>query len=267
MKIKAIIWLILLTTVVRSYSAGPVIHLYLAQKFCQIVNITDDRFLQAFYRGTLLPDIRYLTTLTRYQTHSRASLDRVYLYAERALQNHDYYYAFAAGMIFHSYLDYLREGIVVKNKVYELLTSKGVPEQEMVTFVKLLEEELFFDKTDKGLTVIGLEESSPEELLFMQRHNQSLQVLDVWHKNVMRSLSCSISQLFAECAASNSTIYNYISPELQSIWNELFSRMLNDIEVIELVAKTITDVEHFLLIEQYKSKRGSIDEKEIYRWP
>jgi len=247
------------------HAAGQIIHLYLAQRWYQITHYTETNFCQSFAIGTLFSDIRYLIpTINRQQTHSKASLDRVYLYSERALKGNSYY-AFVAGMVFHSFIDYLREGFVVKNKVYDLLKSKGALEKEIETFLKRIEDELFFDMTARDATIINLREISAEEIYCVQQHVQSTEILIKWHENLVRFLTNKVSELFAGCVSEKTSIYKHIPCELQVIWSELLPQLLHDPEVVELVTKTFTDVENFLLVEQYKSQSGSINEKEIYR--
>jgi hypothetical protein len=133
-------------------AAAPVAHVYFAQLWMEINEINDLENQNAFIAGTLFPDIRYLGTIARSQTHEKGITPEKI----RKTQN-----MFHAGMRVHAYLDIEREKVVKKSKIS--LHFKAIPSELRVLFLKTLEDEILWDRVNcaqvaQALTSIYFEE-------------------------------------------------------------------------------------------------------------
>lgn len=115
--------------------AGPIVHAFTAELFLKYIK---SHYTQAqrdaFMRGALFPDIRYIAHLPREKTHpKKVTLDQV------ASESNP----FKAGVLFHAYVDEQRSIIVHRHKIHEHLTD--VPSKKSL-FLKMLEDDLCYDK-------------------------------------------------------------------------------------------------------------------------
>lgn len=143
--------------------AAPITHIVLLDKVFNnhFPNLSKDKFLV----GTSFPDIKYLRVIKREETHSKnLTLSEIKL-AE----------SFKAGLLFHSFVDTLRENYMQENNIYSIMPASKLITQTL----KLLEDELFYDRLDNwGLVSSYFEKTITEELEYPVNKQDVLK----WHK-------------------------------------------------------------------------------------
>ncbi len=124
---------------VTLHAAGPVVHALCAELYFKHVKPTyTPAERDAFMRGTLFPDIRYIGHISREKTHAKdVTLDQV----KNASS------PFHAGMLFHAYVDEQREIIARHDKIYEHLSE--IPKRKAL-FLKMIEDELCYHLLDRA---------------------------------------------------------------------------------------------------------------------
>ncbi len=121
----------------------------------------------AFMRGTLFPDIRYISPISREKTHAKNVTLHQILNASSP---------FNSGMLFHSYVDEQRTLIAQQANISNHL--KDIPKKKRTLFLKMLEDELCYSLINskqirKALLRYDTEESS-YEIFFLRRI--------IWHR-------------------------------------------------------------------------------------
>ncbi len=116
-------------------ASGPISHAYLSKRFFEYYPKYTHEEKKAFMIGSLFPDIRYLGTTHREETHFENVTIQEIL---------DEKSPFLAGMKFHSYVDIVRENCVIKDKVYEQLAD--ISTKNMTTFLKFVEDEIIYSQ-------------------------------------------------------------------------------------------------------------------------
>ena len=189
------------------FSAGPVLHLWVAERFCEINGITDKDTLKEIIVGTEFPDIRYITHGPRELTHPMISdLKEVYQSAT----------PFVTGMKLHAWLDITRENFI-SQEVYAAIAahSEGFSE----TLLKFTEEEMLADFYDGRQWSSHFDKALPEELAFAPE-----ETVVKWHGFVQWSMAARPSWLLwaqsyrgPAFGISASTLYNwsYLIPKLK----------------------------------------------------
>ena len=136
-------------------AAGPVMHIYCAELFffyCR-PHYTEKQ-KEAFIRGTLFPDIRYIAGLPRSSTHTKkVALNHV-------CAEHD---PFKAGMLFHAYVDDQRAQRAWGAKMHRLVQYQDKKNSHLL---KLIEDELCYSminvpRTQRALTSFYWSELQP----------------------------------------------------------------------------------------------------------
>lgn len=143
--------------------ATPITHVVLANKI--FTNFFNGKTKKDFFIGTLFPDIRLLKVIERDKTHFNGLK-----LADLASDN-----SFMAGVKFHSILDLAREKFIVESGIYDLC-----PESKFtIAVVKLLEDQLFYDRIDAWNEYIGyLDEVNIDEVNFGINEND----ISKWHR-------------------------------------------------------------------------------------
>ncbi len=118
-------------------AAAPATHVLYAQLWMEQNYIADP---QLFVAGTLFPDIRYLGTISRAHTHEKG------ITPKKIRQTAS---PFKAGMRLHVYLDETREKFVKDSKIEKELTA--IPKKYRVLFLKVLEDEIYWNQVDTQL--------------------------------------------------------------------------------------------------------------------
>lgn len=150
--------------------AAPITHVVLSEKVFD--KYFSDKDLRKFIVGTSFPDIRYLGVIDRSKTHfSSPKLTEI--------QKEE---SFMAGMMFHSFVDEVREAYLHENNLYEYLPKSIFIGQAL----KLFEDKLSFKKTnnlDKYINFLN------EILVEETRYGISSADLEKWHKLVQKTLA------------------------------------------------------------------------------
>lgn len=116
-------------------AAAPATHVYFAQLWMDLNGIQDPKMQNALIVGTLFPDIRYLGTIKRDETHEKGITPAQI----RKTAN-----SFKAGMRVHAYLDIERELVVKRTGIFNHL--KAIPKELRVLFLKTLEDEILWEQ-------------------------------------------------------------------------------------------------------------------------
>lgn len=149
-----------------TYSAGPITHVYLAEQWLIYSTPQTPQQHSSFIVGTLFPDIRYLGVLSRKQTHP------VGLTFDDIIKSPT---PFVAGARFHALIDEKREDYVVKNNIYQYIKSLG--QGHDATLLKLVEDEILFDRINRAHVLQDLKEITEDEKAW----NVPLKDLEEWH--------------------------------------------------------------------------------------
>lgn len=221
---KIFYFLILLSC--KIFAAGPMTHLYFAERWCEIHGIYDEGVKRDFVLGNLFPDIRYIAHIPREWTHPIVySADDIHMSVT----------PFEAGMKLHALVDEVREAIVEESGIYGyvMLYAQGYP----ATLLKFIEEEVlaeFFDGRGYGDYFDWVIE---EELLFGLEQDTVLE----WHsliKSCMRARPSWLlwfasykDEMFGIPGAVLSD-WSYLIPELaqQPIFRNHVERILHEVE-------------------------------------
>lgn len=134
-------------------AAAPITHLYFAEKWLEQHPPLDEEAQKEFIVGTLFPDIRYLGGVSRAETHCKG----VTLEEVRSTED-----PFLAGLLLHSYLDFIRESIAQKMGAY-LAVSHLATGQSATYLLKLLEDAWFYSRTNRSFAFSALDEIYEQE--------------------------------------------------------------------------------------------------------
>lgn len=188
------------------FSAGPLLHLWVAERFCNICGISNKEVLREIIVGTEFPDIRYLTHDLRSLTHPVVS-DIKEIYQSKT--------PFEAGMNLHAWLDVIREKFISKEIYNEVASyAKGFS----ATLLKFIEEEILSDFYDGRSWSFCFDNVLPEELKFAKA-----ETILQWHKIIQWSMAVRISNLLwfqsfrggaFEVSANNLYNWAYLLPKL-----------------------------------------------------
>jgi len=148
-------------------AAAPVTHAYLTYAFFDAFpDKYDYEEKKDFMIGTLFPDIRYMGETRRQNTHfDKMTLKEVL----------DETSPFMAGVKFHSYVDLRRDEYVSRQKIYTKF--KEYTPKNLVTFLKLMEDEILYSKANWKDVSLWIKEILPEELHW----NMEEPLIRKWH--------------------------------------------------------------------------------------
>jgi hypothetical protein len=136
------------------FSAGPLMHLFVAEKFCERAGISDPEILKGIAIGAEFPDIRYITRQSRDLTHPVVS-NLAEVCRSRT--------PFECGMKLHAWLDDVREQFISR-ALYDALGEWH--EGHSATLLKFIEEEVLCDFYDASSWFYYFEETIAEEEAF-----------------------------------------------------------------------------------------------------
>ncbi len=162
MKQLFFVFFLLFTPLAASF---PIFHLYLAEKWLELNAISNEEDQREFLLGTLFPDIRYLEECPRSKTHDS------YPSLEKTKKAESF---FAAGTVFHAWVDEMREFYLHRNRVEEKLPLHARIRSGL--FLKLLEDEILYTSGAWKKKLEFLQEISREE-----KQKSSLASLKKWH--------------------------------------------------------------------------------------
>ncbi|MFQ5730066.1 MAG: hypothetical protein ACE5GN_06870, partial [Waddliaceae bacterium] len=203
-------------------AAGPITHAFLTELFFKQFPKYDSEEQKAFRLGTLFPDVRYLGTISREETHfPEMSLEEVVEETN----------PFLAGMKFHSYVDIAREDFIVSGGYYKLISH--LPIEHLDFFLKLIEDEILFSSLEKKAWKQCLKKVVPEELLW----NVEEKTVKKWHAILDYFFSYFPSTL-AHYAYLNGKGYQDFSSEEVKHWDQNVKPMAHDEKVNHYLAKS-----------------------------
>lgn len=177
MKIKGF-FLFLVCSVCPIFSAGPIVHLWVAERFCEICGIIDRDTIKAIIVGSEFPDIRYITRDSRSCTHPE-TFD-----LQEVLQGKT---AFEVGMKLHVWVDVMREKFIA-SRVYYAVAPHA--DRFPATLLKFIEEEIMSDFYDGRRWSFCFDEVLLEELEFTNR-----EMICKWHGMIKWTISVRPSWL------------------------------------------------------------------------
>lgn len=143
--------------------AAPITHIILTEKVFDIYFSDKDK--KSFFVGTSFPDIRYLGTIDRKETH----------YTDMTLREvQEETDSFTAGMKFHSLVDERREDFMQSQNIYEY-----IPESSQKTrALKILEDSVLYDMfKDWETCSMYFDDPLPQE----GERGVSRKVIQKWH--------------------------------------------------------------------------------------
>lgn len=215
-------FLIMLLYIFSIEAAAPGTHVYFAQLWRQHNTFGPDQE-HAFIAGNLFPDIRYLGTIDRDSTHEK------HLTAAMVRKTPN---SFKAGMRLHAYVDEQRAYFVKKSKIESYL--KNISKDTRVLFLKLLEDEILWDRIDTSEALIAM------ETIFQEEHdsNAGEAALVEWHKR----MNCSLSQCPSEFLKSLANAdLGFLKADLKTVkeWSKLLPRLAKDPIFIEYTEKMV----------------------------
>ncbi|NGX60142.1 MAG: hypothetical protein KR126chlam3_01308 [Chlamydiae bacterium] len=199
------------------FSAGPILHLWVAERFCEIYGIDDPDVLQGIFIGSEYPDIRYIVNFPRNLTHPTV------VNFQEVTQSAN---PFELGMKLHSWLDFTRENFIDQT-IYTVISS--YEDHHAATLLKFIEEEILADFYDGRKWSFIFDKVMPEELIITPE-----EAVLKWHGMIQWTMSFRPSWLlWAQSYRGNAfglsteTLYNwsYLIPELKQ--KPLFQNYLN----------------------------------------
>lgn len=216
--------LILLLIPLSSQCGAPIMHLVLAQRWldCQDKYTPAER--DAFLVGTLYPDIRYVTPLSREATHkSGVTLEQV---SEAST-------SFLAGLLLHCYIDEWRAGLVRKWDALELVGK--APRAD--TLLKLVEDELLYAEYRERPFSPLLHYEKDELAAGIDRED-----VVKWHTLLAKYLSQRPSQILAQFKRARRSIFD-VDAETVAIWSEEVPLLAKKPEAQEYVDRILSEFE------------------------
>lgn len=153
-------------------SAGPMLHLWVAERFCEIHGIDDNEVLQGIIIGSEFPDIRYITELSRDETHP------IVLDIQEVIQSAT---PFEIGVKLHSWLDFIREDFI-DQIIYDAISLYD--NEHSATLLKFVEEEILADFYDGRKWSFFFDKILPEELIFAKE-----EAAIKWHSLIQWTMS------------------------------------------------------------------------------
>lgn len=194
-------------------SALPVTHVYFTKMYFKYYPKYSAEEQKLFLIGTVFPDIRYMGDCDRGDTHWDA------ISLKEVLEEAD---PFIAGMKFHSYVDIVREDLVVKEGMYPKLKTL-VASDNIHTFLKLAEDEYYIHDGSYAEIPNILAEVLPQEIeTGIPEKN-----IRKWHQAIVFLFISNPAQALQFAALSGKTILN-ITPEQMQIWNKCFKTVVQD---------------------------------------
>lgn len=151
--------------------AAPITHFYTADLWLEKNPVATESAQNAFFVGCLFPDIRYLGTISRHETHEKDVT---------AKKIRNTVSPFRAGMLHHAMVDERREHYIKKNNTMRSLNK--IPKKMQVLFLKLLEDEVLWvqelgTRAQEALAVI-----EEEEVLI----GVELSTVELWHETMIK---------------------------------------------------------------------------------
>lgn len=201
-------------------------HVYFASKYLALHKEFNPEGQKAFIAGTLFPDIRYLGTVSRGKTHEKHVSSSKIANAKTP---------FHAGLLLHCLVDDRREAYVKKSRILHRI--KGVPKKKRESFLKLVEDEILWEKFDLELAKDSLRIVLPEE----SKRCGSEETARRWHESLLSYFQMSPSRLFSKLAIAGEGFANE-DPNTVVKWSALIAEYAHDAEFIAYVEAMVDKV-------------------------
>lgn len=212
------------------FSAGPLTHALMAQKFLAIYQPLSHEDGLDFIHGTLFPDIYYLKTTPRERTHYRAvTIDRVLKASS----------PFHAGVLFHAWVDERRALWLKSSTIQSFLHD--LPEESKNFFLKLLEDEILYPHVDRDVVDHALERPSNEALPLVSQDE-----LDTWHMLMGQYFSFRPYAIVKMVSVMKDVDFFGISHDLLPRWGRSLSHLKSDKKVQQEVEAMLAFLEEGL---------------------
>jgi hypothetical protein len=206
--------------------AMHVTHIYFAQQYLQHNKEISQTQHAPFIRGTLFPDIRYLTKGPRNQTHEfNVTLESISSCSS----------PFLAGKKFHCLLDEKREAFAEKYGVYKHLEQ--IPAQYHATFLKVLEDAILYPKHAIATVQEYLKTTDTEA----ETTGITAPVVLQWHMSLNDYLSKGPCKMLAAFTAQKKGVFNVPAEDIAQ-WNSLIPQYAQEPYFKKYVEKLI---QHF----------------------
>ena len=202
-------------------AAFPITHVYITRLYFKQFPKYNHEEQKAFYIGTLFPDIRYFGKCERNETH----FDSVTL--KEVLEETN---PFIAGMKFHSYVDIVREELVVKENVYDRFKK----DPHFHTHLKAIEDEILSELGQYADISYMMGDILPDEL----NTGVSDAVIRKWHQALAFLFIASPSKALQVAALSGKGFID-ISPEEIQEWSKTLKKESQEEEMQLWVKKLI----------------------------
>lgn len=213
-------------------AAGPVTHAYLTRKFFISHPQYSPSAQQEFMRGTLFPDIRYLGHVSRTKTHFEEVTINDILEEPSP---------FIAGMKFHSWVDITRSHYVNAVRIGSALSTTIDPKLSY-TYLKLLEDQLVYEKEGWDDCCGYLLEISPEELAY----GMDKETIMRWHGMLALFFKSSPSTVLTLVSYFGSGKEAHITRSEAVKWTALLPEDLKNPLFRDYVDALLADLEHKL---------------------
>lgn len=213
-KSKYFILIVLLSFLPLSYAAGPVTHIVLGEEWLaqRAPEYTQEQ-KKLFLLGTLFPDIRYLGTIKREDTHfKKVSLDKVQ--KETSI--------FRQGMLFHSFVDEFREKWIKSHSIEKQL-SHITDYHQRGTFLKLIEDQILYSTMSWGKFCQSLMTIPSEE----RAYGIDEKTLTEWHTALTLYFAASPSVLLTQIGLFEKDFLNMKAAEIKE-WGKALPEYAED---------------------------------------
>lgn len=200
----------------QCFAAGPVTHLYLAEKWMEETGPLTEKEQTLFRIGNLFPDIRYLGGVTREETHKRDVMFEDVCSAPSP---------FISGMYLHALFDIIRETFVIESRIYVRLQDSA--DGQEATLLKLIEDQFFYSAISPSLIVEELSKISDQELKTGISHDK----IYLWHSILKHYFKLGPVKLLSKLAANGQPFFQVPAKTIK-IWNEQFPYLMQDPEII-----------------------------------
>lgn len=210
------------------YSATPLTHLIIAEKWYEHLKFSKGEDKTKFYIGTLHPDIRYLAKIPREKTHMADPS------VQDVLSNSS---PFQAGAILHCLVDKLREEIVVSSGLYAVI--EPFANGQSATLLKLIEDQILFERQGALRFLPHFGEICVEQC----REGVSETTLFKWHSFLISYLSIGPAEALKTLSYIQWRFLN-LSKETIHKWAEIVPELALDTrfqEHVDLLIESLTN--------------------------
>jgi hypothetical protein len=197
-------------------AAAPATHVVFADMWLNLHQVDDPAERTQFIVGTLFPDIRYLGTIKRDETHEKN------VTVEKILQSET---PFLAGMRLHVFVDEQRCKFLDKYGAESKL--KAIDKEHRVFFLKMVEDEILWNDCEWSQIVEMLQITYPEQLLWVDQSTA-----EKWHQEMIFYFHQRPSVLLQFLAEQNQGFLK-VKPQTIKKWAEIFSEYAQDPYFIE----------------------------------